>query len=216
MAMPVTGQVGLVPSNRAGAGASALQMPLTEFGMSEIMPRYHAMNWSGQVFSASLFTAAAISAYIGAAGGTPAIGIFNPTNSGKNLIPLFANYANVVAASAAGTVAWGLYYGPTATITGTASTTYPVSQLSLVKGASVASAFVNAALTSSTAATSFIPMGAYYWATAAGAALVTPPVPYEFAGQLVIPPGSYMALGGSANLTSATWQAFLSWAELPI
>jgi hypothetical protein len=45
---------------------------------------------------------------------------------------------------------------------------------------------------------------------------VTPPVPYEFAGQIAIPPGGYMALGGSAALTSATWQANLSWAEIPI
>lgn len=216
MPMPIAGNIAFVPSSRQSGQPTALQLPLTEFGVSEIMPRYHAMNWSGQVFSASLFTAAAISAYIGAAGGTPVIGIYNPVNSGKNLIPLFSNYANVVAASAAGTVAWGLYYGPTAAITGTASTTYPVSQLSLVKGASVASSYINTALTSSTAATSFIPLGSYYWATAAGATLVTPPVPFEFAGQLVIPPGSYMALGGSSALTSATWQAFLSWAELPI
>lgn len=217
MAMPVNGQVGLVPSNRAGAGASALQMPLTEFGVSEIMPRYHALNWSGQVFSASLFTAAAISAYIGAAGGTPAIGVYNPVSSGKNLIPLFANYANVVAASGAGTVAWNLFYGPTSSvITQTASGSYPVSQLSLQKGASVASVYINAALTGGAVATSLIPLGSYYWATAAGATIVTPPVPVDLSGQLVIPPGAYMALGGSAALSSATWQAFLSWAELPI
>lgn len=216
MPMPITGQFGFVPNNRVSGGQTALQLPLGELAASEIMPRYGAMNWSGQVFSASLSTAAAITAYIGAAGGTPALGIWNPAGSGKNLVPLFANYGNVVAASGAGTVAWALYFGPTAAITGTASTTYPIGQLSMTKGASVASAFVNAALTSSTALTNVIPLGSYYWATAAGAALVTPPVPVDLSGQVMIPPGSMMALGGSSALTSATWQAFLSWGELPI
>jgi hypothetical protein len=216
MPMPISGQIANVPATKLSGSPTALQLPLSELGVSEVMPRYHALNWSGQVFSASLFTAAAITAYAGAAGGTPAIGVYNPANSGKNLVPLFANYLNAVAASAAGTVAWALYFGVTAAITGTASSTLPASNLALVKGASVASAYINTALTSSTAATGLIPLGSYYWATAAGAALVTPPMPYEFAGQLVIPPGSYMALGGSSALTSATWQAFLSWAEIPI
>lgn len=216
--MLVQGQVAsAIPNTRASGTPNALLAQLGELGVSEILPRYAALNWSGEVFSASLFTAAAISAYIGAAGGTPAIGVYNPVGSGKNLVPLFAGYNNVVAPAAAGSVAWNLYYAATATaITQTASTTYPISQLTLQKGASVAQAFINAALTSGGAANGVIPLGSAYWATAAGAALLTPPSPTDLAGQLIIPPGAYMALGGSAALTSATWQAFLSWAELPI
>ncbi len=216
MPMPISGQVQLVTNFRQSGSPTFMQLPLGELGVSEVLPRYGALNWSGQIFSASLATAAAITAYSGAAGGTPAIAVWNPAGSGKNLIPLFANYGSVVAASAAGTVAWGLYYGTTAAITGTASATYPVSQLSLTKSGSIATAYVNAALTSSTALTNVVPLGSYYWATAAGAALVSPPVPAEFAGQIFIPPGSMMALGGSSALTSATWQAFLSWVETPI
>lgn len=216
MPMPIAGQIQFVPTSRQTGSPTSLQLPLGEMAVSEILPRYAALNWSGQIFSASLFTAAAITAFVGAGGGTPAIGVWNPVNSGKNLMPLFANYGNAVAASAAGTVEWALYFGLTAAITGTASSTFPASNLTLAKGSSVASAFINTALTSSTAATGLILLGSYYWATAAGAALVTPPAPYEFAGQLIIPPGAYMALGGSAALTSATWQANLSWAEIPI
>jgi hypothetical protein len=217
MPMPITGQFGFVPNNRVSGGQTALQLPLGEIAISEVQPRYAAMNWSGQVFSASLFTAAAISTYIGAAGGTPAIGVYNPVGSGKNIVPLFASYNSVVAPAAAGSVAWNLFFGATsAVITQTPSATYPISQLTLQKGASVAQAFINVALTSGGIANGVIPLGSAYWATAAGAALLTPPVPADLSGQLIIPPGAYMALGGSAALTSATWQAFLSWAELPI
>jgi hypothetical protein len=90
-----------------------------------------------------------------------------------------------------------------------------VSQLTLLPSGSVAKAFVNAALTGSTALTNAIPLGTYYWATAAGATNVTPFV-QEIPGFILIPPGSMAALGGSAALTSATWLGNMIWAELPI
>jgi hypothetical protein len=161
-------------------------------------------------------TAAAITAYSGGAAGQPQIAVWNPTSSGKNLLVLAANYANVVAASAAGTVTWGLYYGPTANITATASTAYPMNQLTLQSTGSVAKAYVNTALTSSTALTNVVPLGAYYWATAAGAVMASQTSPTEIPGWLLIPPGSMVALGGSAALTSATWQGNLVWAEIPV
>jgi hypothetical protein len=215
--MLIQGQLSnAVPTARQPAGSSILQLPLGEAGVSEILPRYAALTWSGQVFSVSVPAAAAITAYSGGAGGTPQIAVWNPPGSGHNLAILLANYANVVAASAAGTVTWGLYYGPTANITGTASATYPINQLSLQSTGSVAKAYVNAALTSSTALTNVVPLGAYYWATAAGAVAASQASPVDFAGAILIPPGAMAALGGSAALTSATWQGNLIWAELPV
>ena len=160
-----------VPSVRNTAGTpNAMQIQLGELGVSEILPRYAAMTWSNQVYSVSVGTPAAITAYSGGAAGTPMIGLWNPAGTGKNLWVLTSNFANAVAASAAGTVTWALYYGPTAAITATASSTYPISQSTMQPSGSVAKAFVNTALTSSTALTNVVPMGSYYWATAAGAA----------------------------------------------
>lgn len=215
--MLVQGQVqSAVPAVRQTGNPNALQLQLGELGVSEVLPRYTALTWSGQVFSVSVAAAAAITAYSGGAAGTPQIAVWNPTGSGKNLVVLSANYANVVAASAAGTATWGLYYGPTAAITAAASATYPVSQITMTPAGSVAKAFVNTALTSSTALTNVIPFGAYYWATAAGGVQLTAAAPSEVPGYLMIPPGSMVALGGSAALTSATWQGNMIWAELPI
>lgn len=182
--------------------------------VSELHPRYFEATYRNNVFSLSVVTAAAVTAYVGAAAGTPQICLYNPVNSGKNAVIISANAANVVAASAAGTVTWGLYFGPTAAIT-QATTTAPRSMLTLQAAGSVMTGFINAALTSGTAAVGVIPLGYYYWATAAGALATSLSLP-EVAGQIIIPPGAYAALGGSAALTSATWIGGLVWSESPV
>lgn len=213
--MLVQGQVASnVPVTRATGSPNALQLQLGELGVSEILPRYYAATWSGMAFSVSVSTAAAITAYSGGAAGTPQIAVSNPAGSGKNIVPLAMNVMNAVAASAAGTVSWGLWYGQTATITAATNAT-PLSQLTLNKSGSVASAWTNTALTASTALTNVLPFASYYWATAAGAAQVTNFI-QEVPGYILIPPGSMCAVGGSAALTSATWQGNLIWLELPV
>ena len=74
----------------------------------------------------------------------------------------------VLISSGAGTVTWGLYYGPTVAPTQT-TLSYPVNNLTLNKVGSVSQCFTNVALTSSTALSNVYPLGQYYWATAAGA-----------------------------------------------
>lgn len=204
-----------VPNAKVTGNPNALAERLGEAPVSEWLPRYSAMSWSGYTYSLSVSAAAAITAYIGAAGGTPQIAVWNPAGSGKNLWPIAGNFGNVVAASAAGTAAWALWYGQTAAIT-QATLTTPTNQLTLNASGSVAKGYTNIALTASTALANLVPLGSYYWATAAGAALVTPAAPIEIPGYVCIPPGSMMALGGSAALTSATWTGALIWLELPI
>lgn len=212
--MLLQGQVAQsVPTARATGNPNALQLQLGDLAVSEVLPRYAALAWSGQLYSASISTAAAATAFIGAAGGTPFIGVWNKAGSGKNIVPIAASVANAVAASAAGTAYLALWYGPTAAITGTLTT--PVNQLTGAAGGSVAQVSANTAMTSSTALTNVLPLSSYYWATAAGAANVTA-LNSDFAGSIVIPPGSVMALGLSSALTSATWIGSIIWAELPI
>lgn len=167
---------------------------------------------SGRMYSLSV-SAGAATAYTGGAGGTPFIGIHNPANSGKIVVLAGVAFSNVVAASAAGTAVASIYYGPSALPTGTRSN--PTSLLSHAASGSSVAAFANTAMTGSTALTNIVPLGSYYWATAAGAAQVSGPAFIDLGGAIVLAPGNQAAFGFSAALTSATWTATLIWEELP-
>lgn len=175
--------------------------------------RYTETAYRGNVFSLSVAAAAAINAYTGAAAGTPQIALWNPANSGKIAALLSASFANVVAASAAGTVAWQLFFGQTAAIT-QATVTAPFNHSTLNAAGSAMKGFTNVALTSSTALTNAMLLGYYYWATAAGA--FNSPTNIDLGGLILVPPGCMAALGGSAALTSATWIGNLIWEEIPV
>ena len=214
--MIIQGQVGqpTVTSITPGTTPPVRQGQLGDVIVTELHGRYYEQAYRNNIYNLSVATAAAITAYTGGAGGTPQIALYNPVGSGKNAVILQTSFANVVAASAAGTVAWGLYFGPTAVITQTTTAT-PVNMGTLQKTGSVMTGFTNQALTSSTALTYVIPIGYYYWATAAGAFNGSPTI-IELAGSLVIPPGTMVGLGGSSALTSATWIGSLTWEEVPI
>ncbi len=156
---------------------------------------------------------AAATAYSGGAAGTPLLAIHNPANSNKRLVLIGALIGSRVAASAAGTVAFELYGGPSVIPTGTA--TVPTNMLSLTQGGSVAKGFANAALTGSTALSFIAALASYYWATAASAFL-TPAAWVDLGGMPVVEPGNQVALGGSAALTSATWNVTLVWEEIDL
>jgi len=213
--MLIQGQVGAPgQSVTTGSTPAVRQGQLGDVIVSELHGRYYETTYRGNTFTLSVATAAAITAYTGGAAGTPMLAVYNPVNSGRNFVVLQASYANLVAASAAGTVTFGLYYGPTAAITQT-TLTYPVNNLTLNRVGSSSQCFTNAALTSSTALTNVYPLGQYYWATAAGAFTTSPQVA-TIDGSIIIPPGTMISLGGSAALTSATWIGSLSWEEVPV
>ena len=182
--------------------------------VSELHGRYYETTYRGNSFLLSVSTAAAVTAFTGAAGGTPMLALFNPLGSGRNAVLNKIAVANVVAASAAGTAMFALYFGNTAAIT-QATTVTPWAMNTQLQSGSVMTGFRNVALTSSTAATNLIPIASYYWATAAGVGLVSNGV-VELEGSVIIPPGAYAALGGSAALTSATWVGSMSWEEVPV
>lgn len=214
--MLIQGQVGQssIRSMSPGTTPNIRQGQLGDVIVSELHGRYYETAYRGNSFTLSVSTAAAITAYVGAAAGTPQLAVYNPANSGVNVVPIQAGYNNVVAASAAGTVSWALWYGPTAAITQT-TLTNPVNNATLNKTGSMTQCFTNVALTSSTALTNAYPLGYYYWATAAGA-FQSGPTFVDINGSFVVPPGCMVALGGSAALTSATWIGSLTWEELPI
>lgn len=214
--MLIQGQVGpsSAQSSTPGANPAVRQGQLGDVIVTELHGRYYEQAYRGNLFTLSVSTAAAITAYVGGAAGTPMLAVYNPINSGRNIVPIQVSYNNVVAASAAGTVSMALWYGPTAAITQT-TLTNPVNNATLNRTGSVTQCFTNVALTSSTALTNAYPVGFYYWATAAGA-FQAPPTLVDINGSFIVPPGAMMALGGSAALTSATWIGSLTWEEVPI
>ena len=203
---PAAGGNNAIVNGRSGQLGDAI--------VSELHGRYYETTYRGNGFLLSVSTAAAVTAYTGGAAGTPMLALFNPVGSGKNAVLSKVAIGNVVAASAAGTVAFGLYFGTTAAIT-QATTVAPWAMNSQLQSGSVMTGFRNVALTSGSAASNVIPVATYYWATAAGAALVTGG-PIDLEGSIIIPPGSYVALGGSAALTSATWIGSMQWEEVPV
>jgi len=207
----------IVGQPAAGANNALLNGRSGQLGESivqELHGRYYETTYRNNSFLLSVSTAAAVTAYAGGAGGTPMLAIFNPIGSGRNAVVNKVSIGSVVAASAAGTVAFGLYFGTTATIT-QATTVTPWNMATQLQSGSVMTGFRNAALTSSTAASNAVALASYYWATAAGVANVSPAVT-DLEGAIIIPPGSYLALGGSAALTSATWIGSLQWEEVPV
>jgi hypothetical protein len=214
--MLIQGQVGPSSTQSVSPGATPAvrQGQLGDVIVSELHGRYYEQAYRGNLFTLSVSTAAAITAYVGAAGGTPMLAVYNPVSSGKNIVPIQVGYNNVVAASGAGTVSFALWFGPTAVIT-QATLTNPVNNATLNRTGSVTQCFTNVALTSSTALTNAYPVGFYYWATAAGV-IQTDRNLSDINGSIIVPPGTMIALGGSAALTSATWIGSLTWEEVPI
>jgi hypothetical protein len=210
MALQVSGQF----IKTQAPGAPFPQDQQGNVGVSEYAPRYYLQAYSGQTFFTSV-AAAAPTAYTGAAGGTPLIGLWNPATTGRNLILLRASVALATQATTTlNTTSIRLYGGPTAAIT-QATVSTPVNTLSLAGSGSIAKAYLNVATTASTALTYIESIGSYWWSTAVGTGL-TPPVMWDFAGSILVAPGNMIALSPYAALTAATYDAALFWSELPV
>lgn len=203
---------GLLPAGRAAGNANAPSGLLGELGVSEFLPRYHALAKSGFLFSVS---SAAVNpaAFIGGAAGTPLFGLYNPANSGKDLIILQSRVAIRNTGSAAINSSlnfWGVNQGGVA-VTGTP--TAPRNMYSGANTGSIATAMVNTANTAALASTLIAPSISLQ-ATAANADLFAQLIdPVD--GAIIVSPGSYLAFGASALLTSGSLDAALLWAELP-
>lgn len=209
----IQGQVG----PQVGADGNALTFRQAKDGSQAVQDshgRYQEAIMRGNVYSLTV-SAGAATAFVGATGGTPFVSVYNPAGSGKNLVILHASVAPRVAASAAGSVGFNIWGGVSVPNTGTL--TAPTNMLTLAKSGSVALGSSNAATTSTTAISANGPLlcvGAYYWATAAAAALS--PIFCDIGGLIVCAPGNLVALGGTAALTSATYDVSMIWEEVNI
>jgi hypothetical protein len=206
----IEGKVG-VQIVQDGAVSTIRQARTGEAVITPAHGAYYETAKSGSAFSVSVSGGAA-TAFTGGAAGTPFVSIYNPVGSGKLFSLISIGIASRVAASAAGTVTFNLWGGPSVAPTGTA--TVPTNLATLQAGGSSSRASSNAATTSSTAIALIRPLGAYYWATAAGALLA--PMYFDIAGSVVVAPGNLVAVGGTAALTSATYDVSMVWEEITL
>lgn len=172
-------------------------------------PYYEAMR-SGNCYLLS-GAAAAPTAYVGAAGGTPLLAVQNPANSNYLLNLLAVGVAGRATASGAGTTGFAVWAGASALPTGTV--TPPRNALSYVADGGGGVGFVNTALTGSTALNLVLPLGSYYWATAAAAVIA--PTFFDVKGLVLVAPGNQMAFGATVALTSATYDVSMLWERVP-
>lgn len=197
------------------AGTTGTPVPFTagltgQSRTSDVHGRYMQEVLEGRVFFGSL-AAAAPTAYVGGAAGTPLICIHNPLNSGKVLVPLMVGFAQRAAATAAGQTGLALWAGTSAEPTG--SWTNPRSALSFSLTGAAAKYFANVALTGSSALNLVLPLYTHYWATAASA--WSAPAMFDVGGIVSAAPGSQIALGLTVVPTSVTVDVSMLWAEVP-
>ncbi len=215
MAWQITGQgQGLIQtvSQKSGTPASFGAGWHNELLITELLPRYAYMALAGVLFSVVANAQATPAAgYPLGAAGTPMVAIYNPPNSGKNLLVISGS----VSVRAAGTVAAGTFGwsgGPTTVITAAASTY--LNMLSLTNTGSVAKPYSATALTGSSALTAIRPL------MSAGAGVTQSQFANvcvdEVAGAMVVIPGNVIAISAAVTGTADTTDSALVWAELPV
>jgi hypothetical protein len=170
--------------------------------------------------SASTFTTAALSAT-----GTPIVGVWNPSGSGKNLYILQARmnaFQTALITTGPGAFMWAVSLNNAAISTGLT----PWNRQTLTQGGSVAKGFANTALTGLTnnltvmesSALSGGSLGNYAsTGTAAGfMGLESGTNVDPIDGAFVIPPGGVLALLCTTTPIAVTASSSLLWEELPI
>jgi hypothetical protein len=196
-----------VPTARGAGPENIMQLQLGEIGVSEVLPRYGALGWSGQLYYASNTGAQALSV---ASATFTGLAVGNPAGSGKNLMIIDASFAlgAVVAAVSAVAIGWA----PIVALT-TGSSTGPKGAPTLVgtSGGSVAN--VGASATLGAAPTVIRPILGIDWVTG-GTPVAQVAAKDEIAGTILIPPGQLICM--EALVAAVTGICSFTWAELPI
>jgi hypothetical protein len=198
------------PSGSAGVFPNG---QLGEMLVSELNPVYYGLLKAGKVFSIS---AAAINptAFTGGAAGTPIFGIYNPPNSGVDvvLLSLTAGYRNTGTAAANASLVTYLVNQGAAAVTGTQTASRNMYSGSTT--GSVAYCMVNTANTAALAS-NLVRVNAGVQAVATAAQLVQQ-INDDIKGAIIVAPGSYCAIGQTVALTAGSVDAALLYAEIPV
>lgn len=187
---------------------------LGELLNSRLAPDYYTLLKAGLIFNLATLGVTAPSAFVGGAAGTPLLALWNPANSGKDLVLLEAALGIRTTGTSAATESCSHFAGAQGSVAITGTLTAPRGQLSQALSGSVASGLVNTANTGAVASNLIRPsfsLGNVTTTAGVNVALLRD----EIKGEIIIPPGGYYAFGFAAALAVASIDAALMWAELP-
>lgn len=203
-------------------GADGTQQPLrlsrdASLVNTEAHGRYQEAVQRGNVFTGTSIQTTVATTHnspLPAGTGTPLVGIFNPLNSGKNLVVLHTVVCHVSGTVAAQSLfVWNVIAAPAGI---TAAGTNGLNNLNFTAN-STARVFANTATTGSLVGVAFRPIGG----PASGSVVATQQMNSctveETAGAIIVPPGAFagIAVGNGAGTTwivsaSMTWEEVLA------
>jgi hypothetical protein len=211
--MLIQGQVG-VQALTNGAQSNMTLGRAGEQLVSEWNGRYYSLNKQGVLFSfssAAITVAATHNSPLSANTGTPVIALWNPVNSGKDIVVLKSGVCTV-SGQPGGPFVWN--YG-TVTTTAAALSTAVSGRFGQSPAGSIAQIYSNVVTTSSLAGTLACHAAAITNITGAGNN--GPSAFYEDrGGDIIIPPGAWGAIASTVTGTSHVIQASVIWAELTV
>lgn len=179
--------------------------------VSDAHSRYQEAVLRGGVFRISAASAAP-TAFVGGAGGTPLLSLYNPVGSGKNCVVMAIGIASRILGAAVLNTSFNLWTGVSVANTGTQ--TQATNALTNATGGSPTYCTVNTATTSSTALALALPVASYFWGTSVGQYITTGII--DVGGFIVAPPGVMVGFGASVAITTATFDCSMAWEEVPI
>lgn len=212
----IQGQVeGAVTALRAAGTPNIQLLQLGEVAMSEVLPRYAALTWSGLVFTIAQTAAAALTA-----NGTTTTGltIWNPTGSGKNLVLIDVTAGITPLTLATVGIQVMLGGGIQATVPTFGSAVTPACTLLGSANQSIAKAGTGST-TIANAPTALRCVGSWestVLTTSGGATATASTLKDEIAGAVIVGPGMALTLFGIGTVADASVNAAFTWAELPV
>ena len=214
--MIIQGQPGLSSLTRQTAGnPNITQGYFAEMLSSQLDPLYYTLGKAGRLFCSTLTASATTTAFTGAAGGTPILGLYNPPSSGYDVIVIQTRLAWRTFGTGTTGVVVNWYGGPsanpTAAVNGTVRNMY-----SLQSTGSIVKNYSFTAMTGSTAIGLLSPIQSIGITPGTTATLAVMNALDLTQGTIVAAPGNLIAIGCPVALTAPVVDASIIWAELPV
>jgi hypothetical protein len=200
--------VNAAPNARGSGSQNAMQLQLGELAVSELLPRYAALAWSGQMFYAANTAAQALSV---ASATFTGLAVGNPAGSGKNLVIVDVTCAQAAVGANAVMVPKLGYAATVALTTGNSTGPKGLPTLAGTGGGSVAT--VGASATLGAAPNIIRPLMGLQWITG-GTGMWNLMIKDEIAGAIIIPPGQMLTI--DALIAAVTVIAGITWFESPV
>ncbi len=184
-----------------------------ELLVTKLLPQNYGAAYNGLQFSfstASITAGTTTNSLLPATTAAPPIALYNPPGSGKNIVVTKIGAVNI-SGTPAGPLVWN--YGQYVSTTATTSTI-----VSGIVGASPSTRTLvySGQVTTGSVAGVFYKIACGFSAVTALGSNMGTPLYEDIGGDVVCPPGQFIALATFGTGTTHIFQAGLSWIELPI